>query len=202
MLAFLRRDADRRDTYDDVRVEASFGFDAEGDPGALDFGDWELHGFIDRIDVDPRRGTAIVHDYKLGREVPAHGSFESKRKMQLALYLKAVQEKWDLQPDAGLYQPLGSAGSGVPRGLAREDARDEELEPLALPNRDWVDDEKFERGRRHRGVARDRLRRSRSATGEVDRNPLDGKCPWYCTFAPICRMDRKADAGGEGGGEE
>ena len=32
----------------------------------------------------------------------------------------------------------------MPRGLGREEARDEELEPLALPNRDWVDDEKFD----------------------------------------------------------
>ena len=158
VLAFLRRDADRRDTYDDVRVEASFGFDAEGDPGALDFGDWELHGFIDRIDVDRSRGTAIVHDYKLSREVPAHGSFESKRRMQLALYLKAVQEKWDLQPDAGLYQPLGKAGSGVPRGLARKEVRDDDPGAPRPPQERLGIRREVRGGRRHRRVARHRLR--------------------------------------------
>ena len=203
VLAFLRRDADRRDTYTDVRVEAGFGFEDEDDPGALDFGDWELHGYIDRIDVDPSRGTALVHDYKLGRDVTPHGSFESKRKMQLALYLKAVDQKWELQPDAGLYHPLGRAGSAKPRGLGRKEVRDDDLEPIGLPNNDWVDDAKFEEvvakaEELASGYVAD-IRR-----GAVDRDPLDGKCPWYCTFAPICRMDRQADpgTGAENGGSE
>ena len=200
ILAFLRRDADRRDTYTDVRVEAPFGMEGEEGPDALSFGDWELHGKIDRIDVDPRRGTAIVHDYKLGARVTPHGSFEKQRKMQLALYLKAVDRQWGLAPDAGLYHPLGRADNANPRGLARESVRDETLEPIGLPKNDWVTDEKFaEVVDRAEELASGYVARIRG--GEVDRDPLDGKCPWYCTFAPICRMDRQADPGAGAGGE-
>jgi RecB family exonuclease len=202
ILAFLRRDAERRDTYDDVQVEVPFGMEGQEGPDALSFGDWELHGKIDRIDVDRRRGTAIVHDYKLGAKVTPHGSFEKQRKMQLALYLRAVEQQLDLRPDAGLYHPLGRADNASPRGLAREEVRDETLEPLGLQKNDWLTDEKFggviERAEE---LASGYVARIRG--GEVDRDPLDDKCPWYCTFAPICRMDRQADPGvGAGPGGE
>jgi hypothetical protein len=40
--------------------------------------------------------------------------------------------------------------------------------------------------------------------GKIGRRPLNGKCPRYCTFQPICRLERalglEADSeGGENG---
>lgn len=202
--SFLRRDAQRQDAFEEVEVEASFGIDREEDPGALQFDDWELHGFIDRIDIDRSSGAAIVHDYKLGKTVIAQGRFERQRRLQLALYLRALQRRWRLSPAAGLYQPLGGGDSAVPRGLGRKEELDESLAGLGLHARDWVDEETFEA----RLDAAERLATEYVGAiraGKVDRNPIDGKCPPFCTFAPICRMDRRAEApasehgGGNGG---
>ena len=202
--SFLRRESERRDSFDEVHVEAGFGMEGDEDPGGLDFGDWELHGYIDRMDVDPRRREVVVHDYKLGRKVTAQGAFEKRRRLQMALYLRAAEKRWDLSPVAGLYQPLGGGDKAVPRGLGRRDSLDETTEPLGLHDRDWVDDETFEqRLARAEEMANEYVADIRA--GRVTRDPIEDKCPWYCTFAPICRMDRRADPsaaeGGSGGGE-
>lgn len=199
--SFLQRDSERRDTFDEVRVEARFGMDDEGDAGALEFDGWELHGSIDRMDADPRRGEAIIHDYKLGRKVTAHGAFEKKRRLQMALYMRATERRWKLSPVAGLYQPLGGGNNAVPRGLGRRDSLDEATEPLGLHDRDWVEEATFDaRLEKAEEMANDYVGNIRE--GRVKRDPIDDKCPWYCTFAPICRMDRRADpsAAESGGG--
>jgi hypothetical protein len=155
------------------------------------------------MDVDPSRGEAIVHDYKLGRRVTAHGAFEKKRRLQMALYLRATEQRWKLTPVAGLYQPLGGGNSAVPRGLGRRESLDETTEPLGLHDRDWVEDGLFEaRLEKAEEMAGDYVGRIRD--GRVTRDPIDEKCPWYCTFAPICRMDRRSDPSltGEGGNGE
>jgi hypothetical protein len=195
--AYLRRDAQRDDAFATAMLEARFGFDPDGPP-ALEFEGWKLHGSIDRVDIDPARGLALVHDYKLGRKVVPQASFGKRRRLQLALYLRAVERVWKAEVAAGLYQPLGGGSAAVPRGLGRSSQHDESLAALGLPKGDWVDDAVFD----------ERLREAEELAGaivggmregSIDRNPLDGRCPFYCTFAPICRIDQRLERTGGGG---
>ena len=44
-------------------------------------------------------------------------------------------------------------------------------------------------------------------TGRIGRRPIGGKCPRYCTFQPICRLERALgiedlNGNGNGGGGE
>jgi len=201
---YLRRDAARADAFETAMLEARFGFGGDEDPGALRFGDWELHGSIDRVDIDPARGLALVHDYKLSREVVAHGAFDKKKRLQLALYLRAVERVLGRRPIAGLYQPLGAGMRGIPRGLGLREERDETLDSLGLHDRDWVPEEKFEA---RLAMAEETASQivGRMRKGDITRDPLEHECPRYCTFAPICRIDRRTDTESDplsaGGGE-
>ena len=66
-----------------------------------------LRGVIDRIDVDDR-GHAIVRDYKSGAQRAgwAAAGWVSEVQLQAGLYMLAVRELTELEPVAGLYQPL------------------------------------------------------------------------------------------------
>ncbi|MGZ4219058.1 MAG: PD-(D/E)XK nuclease family protein, partial [Solirubrobacteraceae bacterium] len=83
-----------------------------------------LRGVIDRVDVDPAgSGRAIVRDYKSGSARPeqAAARWHADRRLQVALYMLAVRELLELEPVAGLYQPLGG-GDLRPRGMFLEGA--------------------------------------------------------------------------------
>jgi ATP-dependent helicase/DNAse subunit B len=83
-----------------------------------------LRGVIDRVDVDPAgSGRAIVRDYKSGSARPeqAAARWHADRRLQVALYMLAVRELLELEPVAGLYQPLGG-GDLRPRGMFLEEA--------------------------------------------------------------------------------
>ncbi len=193
--AFLRRDARRTDPFETQDLEARFGLDEDGTAG-LDLDGWRLRGSIDRVDVDPVRGLALIHDYKIGNKVPMQSSFKRKRRLQLSLYMLAVERLLGKQPVAGVYHPLGIGMRAVPRGMGRKDERDETLDGLGLPKNDWVDEDTYtKRLREAEELAGEIVGGMRS--GRIDRDPLEGKCPPFCTFAPICRLDRRADTGGE-----
>ena len=36
--------------------------------------------------------------------------------------------------------------------------------------------------------------------GDIDRDPLNGECPKYCTFQPICRLERALGVVGQENG--
>ncbi len=37
--------------------------------------------------------------------------------------------------------------------------------------------------------------------GEIDRDPINGQCPKYCTFQPICRLERALGVVGQENGD-
>lgn len=199
---YLVRDSKRTDTFEPAILEGAFGLDrVEGTKPALEFDGWELHGSIDRVDVDAARGLAIVHDYKVGSTVIAQKRFERDQRVQLALYMIAVDRLWDRDPVAGMYHPLGKGRRAVPRGLGRKSDLDDSLAELGLAGTDWVDDETFdERLDKAEDLATSIVERMRS--GDITRDPLEGRCPPFCTFAPICRLDRRAEASGEQAGRD
>jgi ATP-dependent helicase/DNAse subunit B len=117
---YLSHEAARGSGWHPRALEWRFGFEGEdeGSLPALVLGEGEeavrVRGVIDRVDVDTPFGAqagaghAIVRDYKSGAPAAnwpvARWSLE--RRLQVALYMLVVRELTDLDPVAGIYQPL------------------------------------------------------------------------------------------------
>jgi ATP-dependent helicase/DNAse subunit B len=185
-------------------LEWTFGFDEEGPP-PLRRGDLVLRGRVDRVDVAPDGTGAVVRDYKTGSAVADARHFEERGSLQIQLYMTAVRDILGLEPIAGLYQPLGATDPSRrrPRGLALRD--DDRLEGLDLVrgggSRDVCEPDELED---HLSRAMDVASRSasRMRKGEIDRRPIGGRCPEYCTFQAICRLERALGVPDENGAEE
>jgi RecB family exonuclease len=187
LAAYLRREAQRPAVLEPTLLEASFGNGDGDEKPALDLGGWLLHGRIDRVDTGA--GSALLHDYKMAREVKGCNKFEDEGRLQLPLYMLALRELWGLDLAGGLYQPLRATKDPRGRGLARAAERDGSLLGIELVGTDVVDDERFEQVlERTRAWAGELVARTRE--GRIERNPIGGTCPKHCTFAPICRRER------------
>jgi ATP-dependent helicase/DNAse subunit B len=90
-------------------------------PAELAGGELRLQGRIDRIDVSPGGGEAIVYDYK-GKGAPPQARWLDDANLQVGLYLLALPQLLDLEAVGGLYQPLGRDDDGRPRGLLLDGA--------------------------------------------------------------------------------
>lgn len=186
-------------------LEAAFGREEEGSQDVLSIDGWGLHGAIDRVDMAPD-GRALVIDYKIARQVAPRAKFVEQAKLQLQLYMIAVQELWDAEPIGGLYHPLGGTTQRRPRGAVLGD-RSGGL-PYDLYGNDVVETAEFE------GLLEDARARAgeivrRMRSGEIRRDPgppaghrYHDVCPKYCQFAPICRRDRSAAEPEEEGEDE
>jgi ATP-dependent helicase/DNAse subunit B len=176
-------------------LERSFGFpDNEGDPGALQLGDFTLRGAIDRIDVAPDSRRAVVRDYKTSKRVAGRAKIEKEKKLQLPLYMLVARDLLKLDPIAGLYHPLAAYGDRRGRGIALRDEVKEGVlsgEPLVAARKsdDAVEAEAFEEAlERARTDAVEYGAKMRA--GAITRNPLENKCPTWCEYQPICRRER------------
>ncbi len=173
-------------------LELGFGFD---EPGADDHGEaselpaFELgdgvrmRGRIDRVDIGPQ-GEAVVIDYK-AREAPPRDKWIAERKIQVALYMQAVQQLLGLHVVGGLYQPL--AGKDLrARGALLEDhdaagdcVRTDRVEPEELEE-----------------LLAEALAAARAAAAEAARGALQARpetCGWRgsgCRYPTICRCER------------
>ena len=188
-------------------LEANFGDRAEdSERPALELDGWALHGAIDRVDRAPD-GRALVIDYKLSGAVTPREKFEEQAKLQLPLYLLAVERHWGAEPVGGLYHPLRGTSQRRPRGVIAEEAA-EDLADYGPYPRDIVAGEGLEElladSRRRAGEIVARMR-----AGDIRRDPgprrgLRGHdtCPPFCTFAPICRRDRAPEYEEDEGVEE
>ena len=176
--------------------------DAEAAPGhgALRLGAVTLRGRIDRIDVDDA-GRAIVRDYKTGKNVSRADAFVDEGTLQIQLYMRVAERVLGLEPVAGLYHPLGAVGPDKrrPRGLVTEE--DERLKALGIVGRDRREAEEFEAALDQAEASAERAAGEMGA-GRIGRRPLGGKCPKYCTFQAICRLERAVGAVGEQSGGE
>ena len=175
-------------------LERGFGFGEEDadDPGELRLGEFALRGRIDRIDVEPGGNRAVLRDYKTSKAVPGVRTIANEGKLQLQLYMLVVRERLGLDPIGGLYQPLGAYGDKRPRGMVRrsECGDDGLFRGLDISVKgDALDDEEFEdalEGARARAIGNG----ERMRAGDITRDPLGGVCSEYCTFQPICRLER------------
>jgi hypothetical protein len=98
------------------RFELTFGgAHDELPPARLGGGALALRGRIDRVDVDPSGRRAIVVDYK-GRNPTPQARWVRDGKLQVGLYMLALEQLLAMRAVGGLYQPL--AGKDMrPRGV-------------------------------------------------------------------------------------
>jgi ATP-dependent helicase/DNAse subunit B len=94
-----------------MSLELGFGFAAGDQRGeasdlpALELGGGvKLRGRIDRVDVSAS-GDAVVYDYK-GSRAPAGARWIRDADLQVALYMRAVEQLLRLRAVGGFYQPL------------------------------------------------------------------------------------------------
>jgi ATP-dependent helicase/DNAse subunit B len=189
---FLSREAEAESPLqpDAALLEASFGEGEDDDRGPVDLGGWLLHGRIDRVDVTGD-GRALIRDYKLSSKVPSAKRMIDEGGLQLPLYALALREGWGLEPIGALYHPLGATKEPRPRGPIASEAKDELVASDGHFRTDFLDEEKFEAVLEEaRMVAGTRVELMRA--GQIDRDPRDDKCPNWCRFQSICRIERAA----------
>jgi len=115
---YLQHAAEAESPLEPSALELGFGF-AEDDHGsalagergegsslpALELGGGvKLRGRIDRVDVG-EHGEAVVYDYK-GRHAPPGARWIKDGDLQVALYMRAVEDLLHVRAVGGFYQPL------------------------------------------------------------------------------------------------
>ncbi len=168
-------------------LEWRFGLE-DGDVPSVELEGLRLHGIVDRIDVHADGRTAIVRDYKTSKEVPGAAAFADKGRLQIPLYMIAARRLLDLDVVGGLYQPLGAYGDRRPRGLLLRDERTDSLDARRR-TKDVCDADALEE---RLDDALDRARRAAAemSRGAIGRRPLGDRCPKYCSYQAICRLER------------
>ena len=183
-------------------LEASFGEGEDCDRPPLDLGGFRIHGQIDRVDLTPDGRFGVVYDYKTGSRAWAQAKLDEEGKLQLQLYAQALRELWGVEPIGGLYYPLAKRDDARPRGFVLEGFDATDALELFRPDRvaGEVVLETLEAG-----VARAQEVGGAMRRGEIDRKPNGGRCPEWCRYQQICRIERSIgpDGGdGEAGGAD
>jgi len=168
-------------------IEASFGEGEGADRPPLELGELRLHGQIDRVDVTSDGRLGLVYDYKTGSTVWAGAKLAEEGKLQLQLYARALRDQWEVEPLGGLYYQLGGGGDPKPRGFVASDV--EGTDALDLTRTDRLAAEDVE-ATIEAGVERARAKAEAMRRGAIDRAPNRGKCPEWCRYQAICRLER------------
>jgi ATP-dependent helicase/DNAse subunit B len=177
------------DPLEPTFLEAGFGIDADAGRGeasslpAFEFAPGSrLRGRIDRIDVDEAR-QAVVYDYKASF-APAPARWVGEGKLQVALYMRAVEELFGVRVVGGFYQPLSGSDlrargvldeeSGIELDCVRGDPRPhEEIEELL-----------------DAAMARAREAVAQAGAGAIEARPETCMFKGGCEFPAICRCER------------
>jgi len=186
---YLEYAADAESQLEPTYLEVGFGIEAHDDRGeASDLPAYELapgarlRGRIDRIDMS-EAGEAVVYDYK-SSFAPAPAKWVEEGKLQIALYMRAVEALLGLPVAGGFFQPLSremrargilDADSGVQLDCVRGDVRPRE-------DIDTLLDEAL-------GAAREAV--AEAGRGEIEARP--SSCAYGkkgCEFPTICRCER------------
>lgn len=186
---YLALAAESESPLEPAELELGFGFAGDDDRGeasslpALELGGGvTLRGRIDRIDVGPG-GEAVVYDYK-GKDPPAAARWIRDGKVQVALYMRAVEELLGRPVVGGFYQPL--TGSDLrARGVLDGDAGIE-LDCVGKDVREHAE---------LRELLAEALVTARAAAEHAVSGALDPRpatCAWKggCMYPTICRCER------------
>lgn len=168
-------------------LELGFGFEATDDEEeplpALELGGGvRLRGRIDRVDVGAG-GEAIVYDYKSTQAPPA-ARWLSDANLQVALYMRAVEDLLGLRVVGGLYQPL-SGPDLRPRGAIDGDSG-VELECVDTDVRDRGELRELVDG----AVAAALAAAAQAGEGRLQARPATCAFRGGCMYPTICRCER------------
>lgn len=180
---YLDHAAEGESTLEPTHLELSFGFaeEPEGLP-ALDLGQGiGVRGRIDRIDVDPASGAAVVYDYK-GARAPDAGRWSRERSFQVPLYMRALQAT-GTHVAGGFYQPLSgrdlrARGAVEVDGVELDCVRGDAYEPDEL-----------------RALIEEALQQARAAALEARAGRLEPRAATCgfgesgCMYPEICRCE-------------
>jgi RecB family exonuclease len=150
---------------------------------ALDLGDGlRLRGRIDRVDVAAGGGQAVVYDYK-GRNAPPAAKWTEQGNVQVALYMRAVEELLGLEAAGGFYQPL-SGGDLRARGVLDSESGIE-IECV----RGEVREQTEMRELLEEAVATARAAAAQAGRGELEPRPRTCAYRGGCMYPTICRCE-------------
>jgi ATP-dependent helicase/DNAse subunit B len=186
---YLRHAAESASPLEPSELELGFGF-AEGDQrGEASFlpafelgGGVKLRGRIDRVDLG-ERGEAVVYDYKGSRATPA-AKWIKEGSLQVALYMRAVEDLLGLQAVGGLYQPL--AGEDLrARGVLDGDSG-VEIDCVAPDVREHAEVRELLEA----AVATALEVAGQAGRGELEPRPQTCAFRGGCMYPTICRCER------------
>lgn len=184
LIRHLEHAAHDGSVYAARHLELVFGEAADGHPAAeLGGGELKLRGRIDRVDVGPE--GAIVRDYKGRSAVEGAEKWLGKGKLQMGLYVRAVEQLLGLDVVGGLYQQIGGEKS-VPRGFLVGDA-DAAVELTRGDRMSAAEAEELLEG--IEAAALEAVREIRDGRLE----PRPETCAWKgdgCSYPSICRCAR------------
>jgi ATP-dependent helicase/nuclease subunit B len=171
-------------------LELGFGFaagDGRGEASVL--GAWDLgggvrmRGRIDRVDVGDR-GQAVVYDYK-ARSAPPAARWLGDGNLQVALYMRAVEDLLAVSAVGGFYQPLSGPDLRA-RGLFDVDG-DVQLDCVGADAREHAEVREI----LDAALAAAREAAAQAARGELQARPQT--CGYQgagCMYPSICRCER------------
>jgi ATP-dependent helicase/DNAse subunit B len=185
---YLEHAAEQESTLEPSYLELGFGFaetEEDGEPGlpALDLGEGlRLRGRIDRVDIAAGEAQAVVYDYK-GRNAPAAAKWTEQGNVQVALYMRAVEELLGLEAAGGFYQPL-SGGDLRARGVLDGESG-VELECVRGESREHAEVREL----LDEAVATAREAAAQAGRGELEPRPKTCAYRGGCMYPTICRCE-------------
>jgi ATP-dependent helicase/DNAse subunit B len=187
---YLAREAEGEAPLEPRELELGFGVlegDDRGEPSELPAfelgGGVQLRGRIDRLDVG-EHGEAVVYDYNGGKVPLGASKWIEDGKLQVALYMSAVEQLLGVRVVGGFYQPL--TGDDLrPRGVLDGDSGIE-LDCVSSDVREH--DEVRELLDRALSAARDVA--AQAAAGRLQARPDSCAFRGGCEFPTICRCER------------
>ena len=160
---------------DDERGEAS-------SLPAAEIGGVRLRGRIDRIDVGAS-GEAVIYDYK-SSQAPASARWIKDGNLQVALYMRAVEQLLELRVVGGFYQPLSGRDLRA-RGVLDGDS-DTGLECMESDLREHAEVQEL----LDEAVASARRGADEAARGQLEARPQTCAFRGGCMYPTICRCER------------
>jgi ATP-dependent helicase/DNAse subunit B len=187
---YLRHAAEVESPLEPAHLELGFGFaedDERGEGSALDAfdlgGGVMLRGRIDRVDVGGD-GEAVVYDYK-GRNASPAGKWIAGRDLQVALYMRAIEQLLGVRAVGGFYQPLTGADLRA-RGVFDTDGG-AELECVGGDAREHGEVREL----LEEAMAAAREAAAQAGSGELRARPQTCAFKGGCMYPTICRCERR-----------
>jgi ATP-dependent helicase/DNAse subunit B len=186
---YLRHAVEEESPLEPVELELGFGIaegDERGEPSTLPAfelpGGVMVRGRIDRVDFSDG-GDAVVYDYK-STKAPPSARWTNDGNLQLALYMRAVEQLLGVPVAGGFYQPLSG------KDLRARGVLDGERElALGCMTPDVLDHAGM-RELLEEAVAAAREAAEEAGRGELEARPETCAFKGGCQYPTICRCER------------